>query len=54
MGADLARFFLELLNTVEDIPDGGGQPPLLLHRQEIEGDSLCCAWLSRPVIMYSD
>jgi hypothetical protein len=46
IGPDLARFFLELINAVEDIPDGGNggdQPPLLLDRQQIEGDSLCCA-----------
>lgn len=46
IGPDLARFYDELVYTVQGIADSqlvdDTRPPGLLRRQEIEGDSLCC------------
>jgi hypothetical protein len=46
IGPDLARFYLELVYTVQSIPDSHAPHQAsnqgIVARQEIEGDSLCC------------
>lgn len=46
IGPDLARFYDELVYTVQGISDighsGGSIKHSVMRRQEIEGDSLCC------------
>jgi hypothetical protein len=49
IGPDLARFYLELVYTVQGIPDNAVAHDAhagKIVRQELEGDSLCCKSLS--------
>lgn len=54
IGPDLARFYDELVYTVQGISDSGrsgdSNKPGVVGRQEIEGDSLCCESMTTVIL----